>query len=112
MQRYELEAWLGPALDDMTADQVDRMAAAVAAWEALPGLPDHDPDDAPSVLTGMLQHILGELDLTAMGADYRRARALVEAATLGAVLAGMPEAAAARQSTLDRMSIRRWLGKR
>ena len=26
MQRYELEAWLGPALADITPDQVDAMA--------------------------------------------------------------------------------------
>jgi hypothetical protein len=109
MQTYELEAWLGSALDDMTADQIDRMASAVAAWEAIPC---HDPDDTKDVLSGMLQHILGELDLFGMGRAYRDARLTVEAATLGAVLAGKPEAEAARESTLDRMKIRRMQGKR
>jgi hypothetical protein len=108
-QMHELQAWLGPALDDMSADQLDTMLSAVHTWEALPA---HDPDDSDAVLSGMLQQLLGELDLAAMGQAYRRARLAVEAATLGAVLAGKPEASAARESTLDRMTIRRMLGKR
>lgn len=108
-QRHELEAWLGPALDDMSTEQVDAMLAAVHAWEALPA---HDPDDSDAVLSGILQHILGELDLAGLGQEYRRARLAVEAFTLGAVLAGKPEAEAARESTLDRMTVRRMLGKR
>ena len=45
MQQYELEAWLGPALAEMTPDQVDAMARYADMIEdryeddALRGLP-------------------------------------------------------------------------
>jgi hypothetical protein len=104
-----VEDWLGQALEEMTEEQVDQMASAVRQWEALPTF---DASDSDAVLTGMLQHLLGELDLPAMGRAYRDARTAVEAATLGAVLAGKPEAEAARESTLDRMIVRRMVGKR
>ena len=35
MQRYELEAWLGPALDQMSSREVDTFAAMVERIETL-----------------------------------------------------------------------------
>lgn len=108
MQPHEMEAWLGPALEEMAPEQVEQFVAADRAWCALPG---HDPDDSDDVLSAALQHILGELDLADVCQQYRRAQARAHAWTLGAVLAGMPEAQAVRLSTLARNTIRKMQGK-
>ena len=64
MQRYELEAWLGPALDDMTAEQVDAFAAMVDRIETrYPGR-DHgqhpDEEAAVEAMSGALMVLLGD----------------------------------------------------
>ena len=58
MERYELEAWLGPALADLTPEQIDRLhreAEAIAAY-----YPD-DQDLQEAALTAATQYLLGDL---------------------------------------------------
>lgn len=112
MDMYELETWLGEARGELTDQQVEDILEAVNRHEGMPGYSDKDDETAEAVLTAIVQFTLGELDLAAAGRAYRRAKHTAEAYALGAVLAGMPEAQAARESTLDRMTVRKLLGKR
>jgi hypothetical protein len=117
MQRYELEAWLGAALDDMTTEQVDTMHAAVEEiHERWSDVDDDAERQAASVAA--LQHIIGEVSLAERGENLRRARdaereAVIASrqAALMAVRDGMSESQAARDAGLDRMTVRRMLGK-
>mgnify|MGYP006953623002 CR=1 FL=1 len=112
MQMHELEVRLGEVRDELTDTQVQDILGAVHHHQDLPGYDPTDTAANATVLTAIVQQSLGKLDLAATGQAYRRSRATAEAYALGAVLAGMPEAQAARESTLDRMTIRRMLGKR
>jgi len=57
MQRYELEAWLGPALSDLTTEQVDRLLAEAQEIHArYPG--DEESQDA--ALSAAVQRLLGD----------------------------------------------------
>jgi hypothetical protein len=117
MQRYELEAWLGPALEDMTGEQVDTLHAVVEEiHERWPDRDEGPERDAASVAA--LQHMLGEVSLRERGELLGRAReaereAVVSSrqAALMAVRDGVSESQAAREAGLDRMTVRRMLGK-
>lgn len=117
MQRSELESWLGPALDEMTGEQVEQLHVVVEEiHERWPDVDDGDNRQAASVAA--LQHILGEVSPTERGHNLRRARdaereAVVASrqAALMAVRDGMSESQAARETGLDRMTVRRTLGK-
>lgn len=118
IQRHEIEAWLGPALKEMTEGQVDRAhREAVRIHERYP-----DPDDSTerdAALSAATQYLLGEVSPAGVGDELRRARANEQesraAAQQVAVMAvedGMSEAEAARLVGLDRMTVRKALGKR
>lgn len=71
MERHELEAWLGPALDDLTPEQVDRLhQEAMAIYDYYP-----DADDREAALTASAQYLLGDLTLEEAGRRHREARA-------------------------------------
>lgn len=113
------DAWLGPAADEMSAEQRERFE-----YEAdliLTQLGD-DPDVADKrdvALSILVQYLLGETTLTDVG---RRRVATQQAAQMAliaaqqvarlSVLDGVPEAEAARQAGIDRMTVRKALGKR
>lgn len=120
MQRYELEAWLG---DDhkLTEDQIDELLrTADEISEQHP-----DPDDQPFaeqalVVAYRLMIEPAEDVVTDFGEQRAHARALEAAATAGLQQAArtlvatgaMPEAEFSRRAGIDRMAVRRWLGKR
>lgn len=111
-----LRHWLGPAWDQLTETQRDRLAEENDRIEA------RYPDDEPSrqdALSAAVQYLLGETTIDDAGAAYgaaRResARLLVPARQIAAMSArdGMPELQAARRSGVDRMTLLKDLGKR
>lgn len=118
MQRYELETWLGPALSELTPDQVDLVESE--AGEIDRRFPDPDDEaNRTAALSAAVQYLLGEITLPDAGAALLSARghAAVELAATQqiarmAALDGLPETETARQAGLDRMTIRKVLGKR
>ena len=122
-EQFELRAWLGPALDDMTDDQVEQFTEMVAAIDQR--YPITDPDDAPFVIetrtyamSGALALLLGDDTLTSTHQQWERAKqAEREAmATLtGAIIAsahqGSSELDMANRTGLSRGTVRKALGK-
>lgn len=114
----DLMAWLGPAIDDMTAEQTERVAAeARRIGERYPD-PDEQPD-REAALTAVVQYLLGETtpeDVSrALTEARRRAHEAYVAAEQVAVMLvgdGTPKAVAARQAGIDRMSLLKALGER
>ncbi len=113
-----LRPWLGPAWNDLTPDQRDRLAAESDRIDAR----YPEPDDEPSrqdALSAAVQYLLGETTIDEAGAAYaaaRReaARLLVPARQIAAMASadGMPDLQAARRSGVDRMTLLKDLGKR
>ena len=117
MQRYELEAWLG---DDhgLTDDQFDDLLAQA---DEISARSSNDPDEAREALTAAYR--LMREDADDVTADLAQRRAAARAAELDA-LAGLQQIAItligsgdatesgfARQAGVDRMTVRKWLGK-
>lgn len=92
MERYELEAWLGPALEDLTPEQVDRLhreAEAIYDYYPDPG----DTADREAALTAATQYLLGDLTLEEAGRRHRETQAAARHARVQAIqLASMAEA--------------------
>ena len=113
MQQYELEAWLGPALAEMTPDQ----AAAMSRYADM--IEDRYNDDAlRSVAAGGALHIvLAEGTLEQLGEALARARQEERetmAMLTGALIASAEtdsESSLARRAGVTRVTVRRALGK-
>lgn len=59
MERHELEAWLGPALPELTPEQIDHIHQE--AEEIAARFPDPDDADArEAALAEVVQHLLGD----------------------------------------------------
>lgn len=108
MERYELEAWLGPALEDLTQEQVDRLHREAQAITTRYPNPD-DADDREAALTAAVQYMLGELTVEEAGRRRRETRAAERHARVQAIQValmaaadGMPTATAARAAGIDR----------
>lgn len=119
MQRYELEAWLG---DDhgLTDDQIDDLLTE--ATEIGERYPDDDDQAERDAALAAAHRLLTE-DTSTVITDLATARGNARAAE-AAALAGLQQAAVtliergdatesgfARQANVDRMTVRRWLGK-
>lgn len=103
-QRYELDARLG---DDWNDEQRDKIAEDFGTWEtANPGASE---EDSAAMLTAIAQHHDRVLTIPNLGEVRREARAAV---VVSVTLGGMTEAEAARAAGVDRMTVRKWLGKR
>ncbi len=115
MQRYELEALLGPALEELAPEQVDRLLAEaddIAAY--YPG----DQDLREAALSAAVQYLLGELTPEQAAEQLRAARASAARASAAAqqvgvllVQRGETEVAAARRCGITRDTLRARLGK-
>ena len=113
MQRYELEAWLGPALAEMTPDQVDAMARYVDLIE------DRYDDEALRIgaVRGALLVTRADSTLEQLGRALARARREERetmAMLTGALIASADtdsESSLARRSGVTRVTVRRALGK-
>ena len=117
MERHELEARLGPALDDLTEDQVDRLmreAETIALRHPGPG----QEEERTAALSAAVQYLLGELTPEQAGAQRRwtahaERMARVAAIQVGAMADadGMPTAEAARTVGVDRQVLIRHPGR-
>ena len=119
MNTTDWTAWLGPAADELDDEQRARFEAEAASAVARIG---DDPDmqaDRDAALSAIVQYLLGETTIDQAGAERERTRQAERHASLAAqqvaLLAigdGMAEAEAARRASLDRMTVRKLLGKR
>ena len=113
MQQYELEAWLGPALAEMTPDQVAAMARYA---DMIEGRYD---DEAMRGLAagGALLIILADSTLEQLGralASARREEREAMAILTGALIASADtdsESSLARRAGVTRVTVRKALGK-
>lgn len=119
-QRYEIEAWLGDARDEMTDEQIEAFCRiADEIGERYP-----DPDDADEREAALItahQILMGETDVVdelagsltrARTAEFRALAGLRQAATMLVPDGRETEAGFARHAGVDRMAVRGWLGKR
>ena len=106
----ERDAWLGPALEQMTDEQLEALDdAARQIFDRYPATED-DPAAATEALSGALMVILGDDTLDGLGGAYRQA---VEAASeahgrlIGAVIASrdLGPSEISRQSGLSRVTV-------
>ena len=109
-QEYERDAWLGPALEQMSDEQLEAFDdAARQIFDRYPVTED-DPDAATEALSGALMVILGDDTLDGLGGAYRQA---VEAASeahgrlIGAVIASrdLGPSEISRRSGLSRVTV-------
>lgn len=117
-QRHELEAWLGPALEELTPEQVDRLhqwTKNIAAY--YPGEGDEHLREA--ALSAAVQYLLGDITPEQAAAELAAARLVQARASAAAqqiaammVWDGAPKARAARQCGIDRMTLLTRLGER
>ena len=113
MQRYELEAWLGPTLAEMTPDQIAAMSRHADLIEAR-----YDDEALRSVAAGgALQIVLSDGTLEQLGEALARARQEEREAMAmltGAIIASADtdsESSLARRAGVTRVTVRRALGK-
>lgn len=109
-------AWLGPAADTITDDQLARLDAVSAALE--PRWPDGDPDhveDRTAALSAAVQVLLGDTTLEEVGAALQQARRVEHermVALTGALLASDgSERELEMRSGVARMTVRKALGR-
>jgi hypothetical protein len=119
MQRYELEAWLGDG-HGLTDDQIDELLSLANEIEDRYPDPD-DQDERDAALSTAHQLLLGQgdviEDLAQVRANARVAEARALAGLRQAAIMLIPnesrtEAGFSRQAGVDRMAIRKWLGKK
>ena len=112
----ERDAWLGPALEQMTDEQLEAFGdAARQIFDRYPATED-DPDAATEALSGALQVILGDDTLTNLGADRAAAQQTLDRAHArlqGAILASrqLGPSEIARQSGLSRQTVHMLLNR-
>lgn len=114
-------AWLGPAADTVTDDQLDRLDAASATITAR--WPDPDlADDREQALSAAAQVILGDTTLEVAAEDWHVARVkerAAHAALTGALIASATgartgdgsEADLVHRSGASRLTVRKALGR-
>ena len=114
MQPYELDAWLGDT--DLTAEQRTTLEGAI---DYLNGRYAGDEDSIGEGMSGALTVILGEYTLERIGGERWTARAVERdamARLTGAIIVeamqGAPETTIAERAGVDRMTVRKALGKR
>lgn len=117
MQRYELEAWLGND-HGLTSGQIDELLAHADDIASRYPEPD-DQAERDAALSAAYRLLSGEDDVVETLAEQRVAAKATEAHALAglrqlAVMqtrAGESEAGFAKRAHVDRMAVRRWLGK-
>lgn len=117
MSATDWTAWLGPAADDLTDEQRERFEDEAERVLAL--YPDPDlSEDRETALSAVVQYLLGDETLDGVGARRSQAREAARQASIAAramvalaVGDGMAEAEVARRVQVDRMQVRKWLGK-
>lgn len=111
-------AWLGPAADELTADQLDAFTTAADDYYALPLHGARDPEDDAAnaaeddyALTAILQAILREGTLRQAAAQVREAEAARDGWIRASAAMGIPEGTIADRAGVTRVTVRKRLGK-
>lgn len=123
MELYELRAWLGPALDEITArDDSEQLLERLIVEAARIGERYPDPDEQDlwdAAMSATTQYLLGDSTPEDIGRAYTlariaEARAYAAAYQIASVLVAEDgnESAAARRTGVDRMTVRKIRGKR
>lgn len=114
----DLTAWLGPAADDLTAEQRDAFDHAARAYYAQPHHANRDPEDAAAnqaeddaALAAILQTILGEDSLASAARRKRQADLELDGWIRATAALGATERTLEEQSGLARMTVRKRLGR-
>ncbi len=118
MQDHELMAWLGPAADELTPEQIERVASE--ARDIAGRYPDPDQQgERDAALSAVVQYLLGETtpeDAARALIDARRREreAYVAALQVAVMLVrdGGQKKASALATGVDRMSLLKALGER
>lgn len=118
MQPHEIDAWLGPARDDLSDEQYERFAREADRIAAR--YPDaDDADESSAALSATLAYLLGDSTPESVAEDLADARrrlseAMAAAQQVAAMLVtdGRSEVRAAETMGIDRMTLRKALGKR
>lgn len=116
MTNADMSAWLGPAADQLTAEQIDRFERV---WNDIADDDRRDnPERVEAVLSAAVQYLLGETSIDEAGAQRAATRtssfiasAAAQQIAIMAVEDGMSETEAARRASIDRMWLRKRLGK-
>ncbi|MFC3454021.1 hypothetical protein [Amycolatopsis speibonae] len=121
MQLTELESYLGDFANDITSEQKDTlMRISDELDEKYPQGEDFDEyqDEREEAFSTAVQYVMGDLDVDSVGRNLMAARfemaktmAAAHAMTLAAA-GDESEASLARKLGVDRMTVRKWLGKR
>jgi hypothetical protein len=113
----DLMAWLGPAAEDLSAEQIGRIEREAA--RIAERYPDRDEQpERDAALSAVVQYLLGEttaedVDRALMEARLAEARAFAAATWVGVMLVrdGSKKATAARRAGIDRNSLLKALGE-
>lgn len=113
----DLMAWLGPAADDLTLEQIERVAAESRDIDERYPDPDEQPE-REAALSAVVQYLLGETTAEDVKRELIDARSRERAAYVTALQVavmlhrdGMPKAVAAREAGIDRMRLLKALGE-
>jgi len=119
MPSDDLMAWLGPAADELTAEQLDAVRAAARDLDGRYPHPDEQPE-REAALSATVQYLLGEITtedahrrLVAARAEERAAYvSALQVAVMAHRHGGTAKATAAREVGVDRMRLLKALGER
>jgi hypothetical protein len=114
----DLMAWLGPAADELTPEQIERVGDAARDIDAR--YPDLDESsEREAALSAVVQYLLGETSAEDANRALIAARrvereAYVTALQVAVMMVGdgTPKAVAAREAGIDRMGLLKALGER
>ncbi len=113
-----LMAWLGPAADQLTPEQIERVAEASRDIDARYPDPD-DEMERQAALSATVQYLLGEtaaeeVDRALIAARRVEREAYVTALQVAVMMvrSGTAKAVAARECGIDRMGLLKALGER
>lgn len=127
MQDYELNAYLGDFVDQVDEDGRDRLKrASDRIAETYPVVTDDNDqpiddyqDERVTAFSAATQYVFGDLTvddvaerLTKARIDLANEMVTAREVAIEAIADGATEAGIARSLGLDRMTIRKWLGKR
>lgn len=118
MSSNDLMAWLGPAAEELTEEQIERVTAEAKSIAARYPDPD-EQDERDAALSAVVQYLLGEtspedLKRELIAARAAERRAFAAALWVGVMLHrdGAKKAPAATAVGVDRMSLLKALGER
>jgi len=114
----DLMAWLGPAANDLTPEQIERVEAESRAIDERYSKPD-EHEEREAALSAVVQYLLGETTAEAANRELVAARSQERRAYVAALQVavmrhrdGTPKAVAAREAGVDRMGLLKALGER